>query len=45
MAHILVNFRKDTTETQSFEEVCEQPGLSITTVFWKELFLILEVVR
>ena len=33
MAQSMINFRMDTAEKKSFEEVCEQLGLSITTAF------------
>ncbi|WP_294427599.1 type II toxin-antitoxin system RelB/DinJ family antitoxin [uncultured Treponema sp.] len=33
MAQAMVNFRMDSDEKNSFEEVCEQLGLSITSAF------------
>ena len=33
MSQSMINFRMDTAEKNSFEDVCEQLGLSITTAF------------
>ena len=33
MAQSMINFRMDTEEKNSFEEICEKLGLSITTAF------------
>ena len=33
MAQTMINFRMDTDEKKSFEDICEQLGLTITTAF------------
>ena len=33
MAQSMINFRMDSDEKNSFEDICEQLGLSITTAF------------
>ena len=33
MAQTMINFRMESSEKNSFEEICDQLGLSITTAF------------